>query len=372
MSTSTHPFDQAYFHGGGKVGGYAGEGYRDFPVHRITFAKVMEHAPASVLEIGCARGFVLKRLEDAGARVKGLEISEHCRLTRAVEDVITWDITKVPWPIADKSFDLALSVAVLEHIPEDDLPGVFAELARTCTRGLHGIDVHDDDGFDQTHVTIRSLSFWKERLPSGHVAVDKEDLERGEASPVPTNEGFKLNIGSYTTMFHGWRNIDAIDLTDFARRNGYPFMHWNLLAGLPFDDDVVDLIFASHMLEHFPYDAGARLLAECRRVLKPGGTLRVLVPDAGTLIVKYMEGSLSDFDELSATASSHPDQARKLYELLLTEHSAIYDWPTLERALRSAGFGYVKQARFRQSRSLVMARETLDLYPELSLIVEAW
>ena len=370
---SDHPFDQHYFHGGAKVGGYAGEGYRDFSVHRATFAEVMKRSPKSVLELGSARGYVLKRIEDVGIRVKGLEISEHCRLTRAVEPIVTWDVTRVPWPVEDKSFDLALSVAVLEHIPEDKLPGVFAELARTCKRGLHGIDVHDEDGFDKTHWSIFPLDWWRARMPAGHEAVDKEDLERAAPPLDPsTRKGVKLNLGSFTTMFDGWRNIDAIDLSAFARANGHAFTCWDLLRGLPYDDGVVDLIFASHVLEHFTYDAGARLLVECRRVLQPGGVLRVLVPDAALLMRKYTDGSLGDLDELSGTAAGHADQARKLYELLLSGHASIYDATALEGALRRAGFASTGRSQFRRSRSPVMTRETVDLYPDLSLIVEAW
>jgi predicted SAM-dependent methyltransferase len=366
----SHPFDCHYFHGGAKVGGYAGSGYRDFPVHWTTFQRVMKLEPGSVLELGAARGYVLKRLEDAGVRVKGLEISEHCRLTRAIDDLVTWDITKTPWPIADNSFDLCLSVAVLEHIPEAALPGVLAEMARTSRRGLHGVDVHDDDGFDKTHVTIRTLDWWNERLPLGHEAVDKESLESGPVL-LPKTTGLKLNLGSFTTMFHGWKNIDQIDLGAWAGSNGYPFMCWDVLRGLPYDDQVVDLVFSSHMLEHLSYEEGATVLAECRRVLRPGGVLRVLVPDAGVLIRKYNEGTLGEFDEISTTSALRTTSAAKLYELLLSGHRAIYDWATLEAALMKAGFVDVARAEFRKSQSSAMQCETFDLLPDLSLIVEA-
>lgn len=367
----THVFDKDYFHGGGKVGGYANEGYQDFPVHHATFAKVMEYKPESVLEVGCARAYVLKRLEDAGVRVRGLEISEHCALTRVIENVTTWDITKTPWPIADKEFDLCLSIAVLEHISEDKLPAVFAEMERTCKRGLHGIDLHDDDHFDQTHCTIRPQAFWEERLPKGHIGVDKEALEPKQGI-LPGGDGVKLNLGSFTTMFHyGWKNLDIIDLTPWAKHNGYKFSQWDARQGLPYDDGIVDLIFACHMLEHFTYEAGAKLLAECHRALKPGGVMRILVPDAKELIARYEDDSLGDFDEMSSTAAARGTQAEKLYELLCAEHKAIYDTEKLGSACMAAGFSWVEQATFRKSRSPVMQRETMDLYPDLSLIVEA-
>lgn len=368
----THPFDQDYFHGGKVVGGYAGEGYWDYPVHWTTFHHVMERQPKSVLELGCARGYVLKRLEDAGVRVAGLEISEHCYLTRVIQDVSTWDITK-RWPFEDQSFDLCLSMAVLEHIPEDKLPAVFGEMKRVCARGLHGIDLVDHDHFDKTHVSIHPVEWWKERLPQGQEAIDKELLER-DRPPLPMRSepvGVKLNIGSFTTMFHhGWRNIDQLDLSAWARYHGYSFIQFDVRNGLFYDSGVVDLIFTSHMLEHFTYDEGARLLRECYRVLKPGGRMRVLVPDAGVLLSVYHADGMKRFDEMSPTAKSRETAAGKLYELLCAEHRSIYDNATLSKAMRTAGFRVEGHVGFRVSGSPIMQSETMDLYPDLSLIVE--
>jgi cyclopropane fatty-acyl-phospholipid synthase-like methyltransferase len=372
-----HVFDQVYFHGGAKVGGYAGSGYADFPIHHFTARKILELKPESVLEIGCARGYVLRRLEDQGVRVKGLEISEHCYLTRAIADVVTWDVTKAPWPIEDKSFDLCVSIAALEHIAEEHLPTVFSEMARTCKRGLHGIDLHDDDHFDKTHCSIHPEQWWKERLPEGHVGVDKESLEAGPASPPQETPGkphlVKLNLGSFTNQFHyGWRNLDRIDLAPWARQQGYSFSCVDVTQGLPYDDEIVDAIFSSHMLEHVSYEQALALMKDCHRVMKPGTVIRVVVPDAGKLIKSYHDNFLGYFDEMSSTSSARSTQAGKLWELLLgDEHRAIYDWDTLERLFLDAGFKDPKQERFRHSRSPIIQTEATDMYADLSLFGEA-
>lgn len=369
---ASHPFDKHYFHGGAKVGGYAGPGYRDFPAHWNTYAEIMKRAPTSVLELGCGRGYVLKRLQDwGGIPAAGLEISEHCHLTRAIAEVTTHDVTQ-PWPVENGKFDLCVSVAFLEHIPEDRLSTVFAEMTRTCKRGLHGIDIHDGDGFDKTHCTIRPLDWWKERLPPGHEAVDKEELEVGPVQlPRQLNDGFKLNLGSFTHMFHGWRNIDRIDLTSWARNNGYSFVCHDISTGIPYDTGVVDLIFLSHVLEHFDYADGQKLLRECRRVLKPGGVLRIAVPDATGLFALYTTQAIGRLREISAL----PDDAQPI-ELLNEflyggDHRAIYDEGALVNALRAAGFSNACRRAFRESGNARMRAETIDLYPELSLFVEA-
>jgi predicted SAM-dependent methyltransferase len=60
------------------------------------------------------------------------------------------------------------------------------------------------------------------------------------------------------------------------------FRAWIFKPGdrLPLEDNSVGFIYSEHVLEHFRFDLGADLLAECRRVLKPGGVIRTVVPDA--------------------------------------------------------------------------------------------
>jgi len=164
------------------VGGYAHEGYRDFPVHDITFQRVMARKPESVLELGCARGYLLKRFQDRGLVVHGLEVSPHAVDTSVLDKNVVelCDITQPKWRVADKEFDLCLSVAVLEHIPEKHIDAVIAEIKRTCRRGLHGIDFGEhDDGFDKTHCLFRPKEWWVKRFNDPlHEIVDKEELER--------------------------------------------------------------------------------------------------------------------------------------------------------------------------------------------------
>lgn len=367
-------YGRDYFDGGkGPVGGYAREGYWDYPVHWATFGHVMARKPESVLEIGAARGYVLKRLEDAGVRVAGLEVSEHCQHTRVVQDIARWDVTQTPWPVGDGAFDLAFSVATFEHIPEQHLDAVFRELTRVSKRGLHGIDFGEhDDGFDKTHCTLRPREWWVARMPKGHEVVDKEELEKGDVKPPAADGKVKLNVGSFTTMFHaGWVNLDVHPLQGWAQARGFVYRQCDVRKGLPFDDGVVDLAYACHFLEHLNYDEGAAFLAECVRVMKPGAVLRLLFPDAGMLTAKMQRGELGDYDEVNEGCAKVPSQAGKLWALLFAGHSAMYDWDGVETALRGAGFQTVLRKQFRESESPQMLRETVDMFPTLSLYVEA-
>lgn len=368
----TQAFGNDYFNGGKSLGGYAREGYWDYPVHYNTYNYIKSLSPESVLEIGCARGYVLKKLEDSGVKVSGLEISKHCFLTRVCDGIITWDITKTPWPIADKSIDLAYSVAVMEHIPEQYIPAIAKELERTCKRGIHGIDITDEDEFDKTHVTIRDLKWWSSRFPVNQIAVNKEDLEAGQIA-IPGSDGYiKLNIGCFTVMFHhGWFNIDIHNLIEFAAKNYYQFIQHDVTTGIPFSSGDVHFIYASHFLEHLNQREGLKFLKECHRVLCKGGIIRIAVPDTKLLLSKYMTGTLSDFDEISEENARTPNNSFKFWNLLTGGHKVAYDQESIVDMLVRAGFKDIFKYKFRSSGSELIRTQTLDMFPEHSLYVEA-
>ncbi len=48
---------------------------------------------------------------------------------------------------------------------------------------------------------------------------------------------------------------------------------------MPFVDDSFELIFASHVLEHIPWYQSVDVLSEWRRILEPGGSVEIWVPD---------------------------------------------------------------------------------------------
>lgn len=402
-------FDRQYFDGGTKVGGYGGEGYRDFPVHQLTFQQVMQRNPKSVLELGCGRGYILKRLQDAEVRAAGLEISKHCQLTRACDGVFEQDICQIPWNVTvdedgnyiGKNYDLCFSMSFLEHVPEKLLPAVLAEMKRTCQRGLHGIDFgENDDGFDKTKCTLRPREWWVDLFRrhglENHEIVDKGELEQGTypSSYLQGDGKVKLNVGSFKSMFHyGWHNIDIHDLNGWAQANGYLFRHHDVTKGLPYDTGAVDLIYTSHFLEHVPYDQGQTFLRECRRVIKPDGALRIVVPDARMLCCTYAKSQqhdvsdLNDFEhygpdfvefaEINPKVGEAPTDLVKLHALLCEHHLALYDWPTLNHMLNEAGFSGFP-GRFRdtpdgmdwpQMRQIL--KETTDSCHALSLFVNA-
>jgi len=90
-----------------------------------------------------------------------------------------------------------------------------------------------------------------------------------------------LSIGSGRTVEAGWIGIDL--------KHGDRIFRCDLRKRLPLPDASVDGILAEHVMEHFPLDDLAGMLAEFRRVLRPGAPVRVVSPDAA-IVTALLDG----------------------------------------------------------------------------------
>jgi SAM-dependent methyltransferase len=135
----------------------------------------------------------------------------------------------------------------------------------------------------------------------------------------------------------------------------------NVTKRLPFEDNVVDAIYLSHVLEHLYLDEGKALLAECFRILKAGGVIRVLMPDtehiAREFILKSQRLDISaclDFNEqLGYRRSSRiRNILGRWYEASTDFHSHkfMYDRVYLKYCLQKAGFASIEEANYNVSR----------------------
>jgi SAM-dependent methyltransferase len=98
-----------------------------------------------------------------------------------------------------------------------------------------------------------------------------------------------LNLGCGNRYHPDWTNIN------FTSTNKDVIAH-NLNNGIPFPDQSFDLIYHSHILEHFSKTDAEPFIKECYRVLRPQGTLRVVVPDLEEIARVY----LKTLDKVSA------------------------------------------------------------------------
>jgi predicted SAM-dependent methyltransferase len=91
-----------------------------------------------------------------------------------------------------------------------------------------------------------------------------------------------VNLGCGSHYHPDWINIDIAPL-------GPGVIAHDLSRGVPLADDSSDAVYHSHVLEHIRRPDVPAFLRECLRVLRPGGTLRVAVPDLERISRAYIE-----------------------------------------------------------------------------------
>lgn len=93
-----------------------------------------------------------------------------------------------------------------------------------------------------------------------------------------------LNIACGKTFIDNedWINIDFTTNTPSIKKA-------NLFKGLSFRDNSFDVVYSSHFIEHIPKEHLEIFLADCLRVLKPNGVIRLVTPDLEFLINEYVE-----------------------------------------------------------------------------------
>ncbi len=153
---------------------------------------------------------------------------------------------------------------------------------------------------------------------------------------LDTAEPIRLHLGCGSRFIPGFLHIDArfhphVDLVaDVARLDMIPAA-------------TVDLIYASHVLEHFGRWEFRAVLSEWRRILKPGGVLRLAVPDFAACAKLYYEKGLAD--GLNGLIGLVCGGQRDEHDY----HRMIFDEPFLTHELVGLGFRQVRRWDWRDT-----------------------
>jgi predicted SAM-dependent methyltransferase len=134
-----------------------------------------------------------------------------------------------------------------------------------------------------------------------------------------------LNLGCGRRFHTQWNNVDFIS-------SGNNVIAHNLMLGIPFPDQSFDVVYHSHVLEHFPKSKADFFISECYRVLKNKGTLRVAIPDLEQVVKTY----LIALDKASLDASEWRDN----YDWILLE---MYDQVVRNRSGGNMAEYFVKE-----------------------------
>jgi predicted SAM-dependent methyltransferase len=165
----------------------------------------------------------------------------------------------------------------------------------------------------------------------------------------------RLSIGSGSKVPDGWLGLDF-------RERGPAVYSADLRRPLPLPDACVDAILAEHILEHMFLDDGIRLLDECHRVLRPGGVIRVVSPDAELIGRMLLEPDHPDVqEEIAFDCELHRRAARPDLHWIVANRLS-HQWGS-HQALLTAGLvqvllgraGFVDVCRCRPAQSVAFA-----------------
>ena len=143
------------------------------------------------------------------------------------------------------------------------------------------------------------------------------------------NKMIKINLGC------GWRNFGK----DWHHIDGgsYDHLDSNDIFNLPFEDNSVDLIYASHVIEYFDREEITLILLGWKDKLKSGGTLRLAVPNFEVMSRLYQEGKYSLDSFLGPLYGKMEMGNETIY------HKTTYDYNSLSSTLYSVGFNNVRK-----------------------------
>lgn len=156
---------------------------------------------------------------------------------------------------------------------------------------------------------------------------------------------FKLNCGSGVCPLPGWINVD-VDPDSGAD------VVADLGQAIPWPDASVDFIHSEDFLSCLGTIEQVRsFLAEARRVLKPGGAMRLLIPSLERLLDAWRDRPewLIEHWNRSVGLPLVPETAGHLVNLALKLNPGFFfDRPTLDGLLHEAGFS-VRTVDYNQS-----------------------
>ena len=223
----------------------------------------------------------------------------------------------------------------------------------------------------------------------------------------------RLNIACGPNMFASanWINYDRVDmkpyindLKGFKSTTGMPEHQKRLFEYISKDGEIefhvrdirdgfpmhgngtIDAIYLGQMIEHLnPLYEAPKLIAECKRMLKPGGILKITTPDLDLLINAYKSGDMGMFVSEQPEFYRHTCPSAQLAFLMFGSsgpnctwnnyegHMFLYTRESMRELLSGAGFDGSSAAFYREegmSRDIVMAEEAVDAGMSHSFAVE--
>ena len=174
----------------------------------------------------------------------------------------------------------------------------------------------------------------------------------------------KLHLGCGGNYFEEWVNIDN-------NKNFKADLYHDLRKSLPFKDNTVSFIYNEHFFEHFTVEEGLQMLRDFYRVLKPGGILRIAMPDLDEIICGYQDNNWKEQEWVKRPRYEYIQTSAEYINICFRgwDHKYLYNSEELARRLKEAGFETLNKVPFHESKYPELRH--LETRKESSLIYEA-
>ncbi|MGO1070192.1 class I SAM-dependent methyltransferase [Lysobacter sp. CA199] len=242
-----------------------------------------------------------------------------------------------------------LTDGVFDHL------SVFEQFSETTSRGAQA---DPDKKLDVTEARDKLVRAERELWEAYRILKDaRESFVERQTRALgidASTRGLKIHFGSSHHLVQDWLNIDA----------GGGDLMLNVNWGLPLPDGCADFAYSAHLLEHLRHhDQATVFVREIHRVLAPGGTVRLVVPDVKKLLAAYAAADRDFFesrqqfyrlkDGFMSQGVANLDYILLFcganQQVLSYNHKFGYDADTLRRLLSDAGFSKVVESDFQAS-----------------------
>jgi len=199
----------------------------------------------------------------------------------------------------------------------------------------------------------------------------------------------KINLGSGPASYTGWTNYDwgllpilgKYRLTSILIRLGLLPKDYDLKwpkielvdirKGLPDEDNSIDYIYCSNVLEHFEKYEAINILKECKRILNNSGLIRIVLPDLKKIISKYKSADSFNREYFGYDKDLYFGIIGRIKKNFIRGHQWMYDPESAKDLLKKAGFKNIKLLSFRKGRCPDINKLDLEMHKKLGLYIEA-
>ena len=143
----------------------------------------------------------------------------------------------------------------------------------------------------------------------------------------------KLHLGCGNVLLPGWTNVDLDDIPEIDLQD-------DVRTLTKIKDNSCDIIYASHVLEHFGRKEFESILKVWNKKLKINGILRLAVPDFEKAIGWYNDTKKIE-DVIGLISGGQKTE--------FDYHKMIYDRKFLTKVLKICGFDDIKEWEWRQT-----------------------